>query len=565
MTDQIALDEVMTTLKSNYLFFGLNDFELADVVRAVEVYQVDRGAEIIREGDRSDALFILQKGKACQTKQAKGKEEYLRQLVTGNSWGEDCLTMRAKSPYRVVAITAVLVIRLDRDILLGLADRIPQLAANFHIGTASNTTLQQANIRWLEDGEEVFFIGRKHPLFLIKKLLLPIAALIGLLFITALIAGWSPDNEEGVWLVGLLFTVGCVLWAGWNALDWANDYSIVTSLRVAWMERLFGLYDSRHEAPLSTLQSVDVQTTQLGRIFGYGNVVVRTYTGPLMLPDVEYPEDVANIIRQHWDQSRVNSRQQEMSAIQQSLRMRLTQGMNAENTQASAAAGGPPAAEVEPGFLQEVFADFFKVRIDTNGVVTYRKHWFVLLKETWKPILISLLMMAIWIVRMADGFTFVSMGAVLSFVIMIWFALAAWMAYEYIDWRNDVYQITAEQIVDLEKKPLGKEEKRIAQLENILSIEYKRLGILGLILNYGTVSINVGTSQFTFDEVYDPSHVQQDLFKRMAERQYRKRQRDINDERDRVSDWIATYHNHQDEFRTTTQSGQLSPQPDVLG
>jgi hypothetical protein len=51
----------------------------------------------------------------------------------------------------------------------------------------------------------------------------------------------------------------------------------------------------------------------------------------------------------------------------------------------------------------------------------------------------------------------------------------------------------------------------------------------------------------------------------MAERQYRKRQRDINDERDRVSDWIATYHNYQDEFRTNTQPGQLSPQPDVLG
>lgn len=565
MTDKIALDEVLTTLKTNYLFFGLNDFELAEVVRAVEVYQVDRGAEIIREGDRSDALFILQKGKACQTKQTKGKEEYLRQLVTGNSWGEECLTLRARTRYRVVAITSVLVIRLDRDILMGLADRIPQLAANFHIGTASNTTLKQANIRWLEDGEEVFFIGRKHPLFLIKKILLPVAVLIGMLFIIAMIAGWSSTNEDGVWLVGLLLTVACVLWAGWNALDWANDYSIVTSLRVAWMERLLGLYDSRHEAPLSTLQSVDVQTTQLGRIFGYGNVVVRTYTGPLVLPDVEYPEDVANIIRQHWDQSQVNSRRQEMAAIQQSLRLRLTQGVNAANTQSSDAAGTAPSAQVEPGFLQELFADFFKVRIDNNGVVTYRKHWFVLLKETWKPNLISLLMLLIWIVRMADGFTFVSMGVVLSLVIMVWLAMACWMAYAYIDWRNDVYQITAEQIMDLEKKPFGKEEKRIAQLENILSIEYKRLGIVGLILNYGTVTINVGTSQFTFDEVYDPSQVQQDLFRRMAERQYRKRQRDINDERERVTDWIATYHNHQDEFRSSTQQNNFSPQPDVLG
>ena len=565
MTDQIALDEVLTTLKSNYLFYGLNDFELADVVRAVEVYQVDRGAEIVRAGDRSDALFIVQNGKACQTRQSKGKEEYLRQLVSGNSWGEDCLTLRARTPYRVVAITSVLVVRLDRDVLLGLADRIPQLAANFHIGTASTTTLRQANIRWLEDGEAVYFIGRKHPLFLIKRLLLPIVALIGMLFATALIAGWSSDNQEGVWLVGLILTLGCVLWAAWNALDWANDYSIVTSLRVAWMERLYGLYDSRQEAPLSTVQSIDVQTSQMGRIFGYGNVVVRTYTGPLVLPDVEYPEDVANIIRQHWEQSRVSSRRQEMSAIEQSLRLRFTQGASAAGTQAADAGGGSPAAQVEPGFLQELFADFFKVRIDNHGVVTYRKHWFVLVRSCWKPLLISMLMLGLWVMRLADGFTFVSMSVVLSFAVMIWIGMACWMAYEYADWRNDIYQITAEQIIDLEKKPLGKEEKRIAQLENILSIEYKRLGILGLLLNFGTVYIHVGTSQFTFDEVYDPSKVQQDLFKRMAERQYHKRQQNINEERDRVSDWIATYHNHQDEFRTTTQANKLSPQPDIFG
>ncbi len=165
MSNQIALDDVLKTLRENYLFFGLDDFQLAEVVRAVEVYQVDRGAEISREGERSQALFIVQSGKACQTKTAKGKESFLRQISNGNCWGEDCLHANGRVPYRVVAITTLLVIRIERAVLYDLADRIPQLAANLHIGGGSNTLLRQANIRWLENGEEVFFIGRKHPLF----------------------------------------------------------------------------------------------------------------------------------------------------------------------------------------------------------------------------------------------------------------------------------------------------------------------------------------------------------------------------------------------------------------
>lgn len=229
-------------------------------------------------------------------------------------------------------------------------------------------------------------------------------------------------------------------------------------------------------------------------------------------------------------------------------------------------AGTEPAVSesMEPGFLQELFADFFKVRIEQNGVVTYRKHWFVLLKSTWKPLLVSLVLLVIWIIRMADGFEFISKGGTLGFLSLLWFGMAMWMLYTYWDWRNDVYQITPEQIIDLDKKPFGTEEKKIAQLENILSIQYKRLGIPGILFNFGTVSISVGTNQFTFDEVYDPSRVQADLFRRMAEKQFRSKQTEINEERERVSDWIATYHEHQDEFRSKPRSRNLSTQPDGI-
>ena len=67
-----------------------------------------------------------------------------------------------------------------------------------------------------------------------------------------------------------------------------------------------------------------------------------------------------------------------------------------------------------------------------------------------------------------------------------------WWLYNYLDWHNDIYLITNEQVVDVNRKPLGKEERRAALIRNILSVEYKRMGVIGLLLNFGTVFIRVG-------------------------------------------------------------------------
>lgn len=568
MTDQISMDEILETLRSHHLFYGLTDQDLVDVVHQVEVYQVERGATISKEGEASSALFIVQSGRACQSRQTKGKEVFIKQLTNGNGWGEDCLRDRSRIRYRVAAITTVLIIRIDRVVLLDLANQIPQLADNLQVGGRSRILEDRADLEWLRDGEEIIYMCRKHPLFLIKKLLLPIVVFLVILFATAGIADLTQGDPLVIWMVGLLLIFFDGLWAAWNAYDWSNDYSIVTTLRVIWIERVLGIYDTRQETPLSNLQSINVSTSQMGRIFGYGDVIVRTYTGPLTLPDVENPDEVANLIREHWDASRSRQRQSEIVNIEQTLRTRLSQNGGATTQMAGLQMANIPQDQpqtIEPGFLQDWIADLFKVRIESDGVITYRKHWFVLMQTTWKPMLVSLIMLALWLIRLNDGFTFISAAAVLGFCGFVWLGMLLWMGYAYLDWRNDLYQITNEQILDLDKTPLGKEEKKIAQIENILSIEYKRIGIFGLLLNFGTVFVAVGTTQFTFDQVYDPSRVQQDLFRRMAEHTYRKRQQDIQSEHERVSDWIATYHNHQEEFRTNSGSGRFSSQPGGIG
>jgi hypothetical protein len=109
-------------------------------------------------------------------------------------------------------------------------------------------------------------------------------------------------------------------------------------------------------------------------------------------------------------------------------------------------------------------------------------------------------------VRIINGQVVVDTYALAILIALV--PLLGWLLYEVLDWSNDQFQVTPEQIVDLDKKPFGTETRNAAQLESILGTEYKRLGILGELFNYGTVYITVGGSKLAFEDVVDPASVQ---------------------------------------------------------
>jgi hypothetical protein len=150
-----------------------------------------------------------------------------------------------------------------------------------------------------------------------------------------------------------------------------------------------------------------------------------------------------------------------------------------------------------------------------------------------------------------------TMALVLSVFTLIGALL--WLWYVYTDWRNDTFQLTANQVIDIDRKPLGKESKRSAPLENILSIEYERNGFLPMLFNFGTVYITIGNTQLSFNDVYQPSIVQQDIFTRMGSHHEEKEQRHTEQERERVAEWFKVYH---DELHSTDPTRVLNPPVD---
>jgi hypothetical protein len=129
------------------------------------------------------------------------------------------------------------------------------------------------------------------------------------------------------------------------------------------------------------------------------------------------------------------------------------------------------------------------------------------------------------------------------------FPFVGWFIYELVDWSNDKFEVTPEQIIDLDKKPFGTESRNAAQLDNILAIEYRRIGILGNIFNYGSVFITVGGTKLIFEDVIDPATVQSDIDRRREARIAKKNQAAAAAERERMANWLATYHENSQVFR----------------
>ncbi len=115
------------------------------------------------------------------------------------------------------------------------------------------------------------------------------------------------------------------------------------------------------------------------------------------------------------------------------------------------------------------------------------------------------------------------------------------MIYRFLDWQNDIYRVTADSLIDSEKKPLGSEITKSAPLANVLSLENHRIGIIGLLLNFGIVRINVGDSTLEFADVYDPALIQQDIFVRMEVLRLGAEEQQAEDERKRMAQWLKVY------------------------
>jgi len=542
------IEQRVNLLKKMQLFRSLGEEQLAQIAGQLQELKLAAGEQLFSQGDPGDNFYLIGAGRVSVQQSVQQQVVELARLETGDYFGEEALIYQRRRSATISALEDCLCLFWDNADFSWIIQSYPEVAGTLQMMAASREELRQIRFNWLGKDEVIYLLARRHPARFWIGLLKPFSMLVvALLFLVYMGMATTPAAELFSMVIGSVLLLASVIWTGWDFIDWRNDFFIVTNQRVVWLEQILFRSASSQEAPLTSIQSMNIQTNLIGRAFDFGNLIVRTFTGSLVMTDVPNPGRMQAMIEELILRIRQKSSQANLENIRYSIRNSLGYAEEGEMMSAVPVTVPTPAresGEARPGIL--------KTRVIEGETYTYYKHWYVLLSHTWAPLLLTVILTAgigwlVWQGMAATASGGLPLETILPVGLLALLFPAGMVVYQYLDWRNDIYQVTKDSIIDSEKKPFGTEITKSAPLKNVLSLEHKRQGLIGLILNYGKVNIKIGDTTLTFMGVHDPAQVQQDIFYRMQKLKEAEDAAKTEEERLRMLDWLKTYHEIREE------------------
>jgi uncharacterized membrane protein YdbT with pleckstrin-like domain len=546
----VQQSQVISLLKEIHLFHGLDDVQLQQVANYFVEAPYEADQVIIAENKPGEMFCIIFEGDVIVSRRINEVETQLEILVAGDFFGEESLLQGTLTSATIRASGSVILLKANRQKFQEMLQEFPEVETYLRRVIQSRHFIRTHPFDWLNEDEVVHQVSRKHVAYLFLSLLPPVLIfLLGAALGLYLLMGATAESlQPGLLFIPSLVMAGGLGWGLWRWLDWSNDYYIVTNQRVVWVEQVVLLYESRVEAPLTTIQAVNVRTELLGRLLGYGDVTVNTYTGRIILSMIADPYQMSALIQEYWHRAQLSFQREQKEEMVRSVHRIL--GIEAPATISERKIVRLPTKGddyQEPGFLSTYLSNIFTMRYEEGNTITYRKHWLILLRKTWKPFFAFLAVFIGTLFCVSTG-TYdpadVDSGEVVIGIgiLLILIVISLWWLYNYVDWRNDIYQLTDKNIFDIERNPLGTETRKSGSLDRILSLEHERPGFLGFLFDVGTVIINFGDAKFDFVGVHHPARVQQDIFNRMHQLRTQQQKAEAARERDQVISILTIYH-----------------------
>lgn len=535
----MIVDKAEQPLSVNTIFpFSLlGDDDLRRILPFFEQVNYPAGAIVFSDGYPAKDLYFIISGKVKIFLHTKKQDQLLGELTAGDHFGEEALTPNTLHRSRAVCSTNVTVIRIKRSKVRVITDAYPQMHNAFDLIKKTFHAACVEKLPWREDHEAIELLCRRHP-FLLFLRVFSVASISLIVFSFTLFAALASKNAATPLFIlsFAILTIGCVICA-WAALEWSNDYFILTQERVAVQKKLIGFYDSRHESPLNAILSVGIDTSFLGRLVGYGTITVKTYTGDLRFERLPSPYLIYELLESRRNYATNQARDEEKSEIRDAL-LRESNINLSRKTMSSKKHLPEKVQEIyQSNSLSDFLARFFNLRVQNEDSVVYRTHWWMLLRKTFLPGLFLAGIAFLVIARLIGFFNEIPDVAVYVGALIGALAGWGWWIYQYQDWQNDVYILTDDQLIDVYKKPLGNEDRRSAPVKNIQTVEFERKGLIGLLFNFGTVKIKIGNEELNFDNVYQPSVVQAEIYSRYKAFLENAKKND----QQRFVEWIKTY------------------------
>ena len=557
----MSISEKVAFLEQLDIFSDLEEEELVELAFITEEYEFDKDAVIAYQRDVADNFIIVSSGRLFSSQvdnhgvvrdtQSHFPGDYLEDTWLFTSHTHEA-TIRGASNGRILCI--------ERNKFLEFLDANPYIidflrlsdeAADIASTTSFDHPSKQAVELKLMPDERIRFRERRSVWLLVLQLIGPL-----LLYLIWTIIALFVLNVSGTMAILAIALPGAVFlfFSIWRTMDWANDYFVITDKQLIHHEySLRGFQVRINKMPIDQVQSVEIEKPNLvATVLGMGtaNITTAAQHGMMRFDSIDNPRKVLKIINELREQGR------SVSAGQTQVDMRAALEGHFEADPALRIIELPEGAEDEEEYLEsysllDQVADgliallrgvgrIVSTRIEDGEVITYRKHPFTLLTRTWWLLLLSLLFLAltVWVNR--PPFVYLFGGLLL--ITLIWFM------WRFLDWRNDVFQVTDLYVFDIDRLPLGfGESRKQAELANIQNVNAERPGFLATVFNFGDVYIDTAgaSADITFERVANPSLVQNDVFRRREAIRHKKAESARNQRRKEYAVMLDVYHQAQ--------------------
>ena len=570
--------DLIEYLRRAPLFEQLSEENLRRVSHICEERTIPPGRRLCWQADLGSTFFIVDSGEATIHRiDERGFQRPKTMLRAGESFGTTSLFLAEPRDATVTAVTEMHVWTIQRADFQALLDDEPSLWHELRIPGDILAKLRAPRYPWLEPGEHVVRHSRRHWIVFVRSVFWVTASTFVYVVFTTWVV-FSLRLSLNILLLVLpvlgLASLGFV----WHWYSWRNDYFVVTNRRVTHHEQVAFLYESRDETPIQRVQDISIQRAPLGRLLGCGDLTIQTAAkvGSIVFSDAPAPEEMRDAIFGELNRFLATQRATQRRQIRGELASHIAAEAGETPFDAVSTletpvdrAEEPDLPEAEPGKLVQAvmwLADMglvprTRIMNEKENTVTWRKHWVFLVADVLPSFLLSLVLSVLTVIGLLGH-----PAGLVAFLPSypygtLFFALVAmgWFWWQSTDWANDLYTVTSDRIIDVEKKPLFfAEQRREASLGAIQNVSLKIPNMLAVVFNYGDVLVQTAAQgEFTFDKAPNPREVQREIFRRMEAFQEAQRATEASRRRAELAEWFAVY----DELR---RSGQQPAIPSPL-
>lgn len=390
----------------------------------------------------------------------------------------------------------------------------------------------------LETGERRVAVIRRHWWLVVRPVIIVVPPLVAIPAYSALdvaIPGASLARFSA-----LFYLIDCVLCAilflKWLSLDlipwWMDSYTLTTRRLIlqrgtVTVERREASLDAVHESTYTINGAA-------ARFFDYGDLTIQTggRGKGLLFRAVPHPQRLQLLIAAEARQARELGRHARGADGDISLALRRV--FNGRAAVHDAPTEAVPLITAQAARLQR------KLNLLPEEAVIYatRRHKMVLAAGVCRPLLAAGVAAAamVFVAWFSPAF-----GAIFLVVALLW---AAW---EYVDWRDDVYVLTTHRFIGLNRRPLLFEMKAVVPLRSLSDVVLRVSSLGGRLLNVGSLTLETTADSLTLRAVPHPERLQHLVFQQMDELKRRDKLREQERLAGTLTDWFKEYHRMQDE------------------